>query len=128
MQSIPVGEHWAYVDDVDYERVSRFNWRPTRGKRTYAMANIGPSTSSMMHRFVLGLHDEPSVRLYQRENGTWGVKPVHPQGRALVHHKSGNGLDNRRCNLIIVNDEWHHYEHGSHGRVESIPLPGDYLV
>jgi hypothetical protein len=69
----------AIVDPEDIERVSQFQWAARKNRHCwYAERNIGGKTTPM-HRFIL---DAP--------RGTY------------VDHINGDGLDNRRCNLRIV--------------------------
>jgi hypothetical protein len=71
----------AIIDAADYALVSQYHWHAKSGYATvYAYANIrrpdGTRTGMPMHRFIMG----------------------DPVGKD-IHHKSGDGLDNRRCNL-----------------------------
>lgn len=70
----------AFVDEADYEDVSKFKWWAFRGGATfYACAftkNLKKSSIIKMHRYIL----QP---------------PFHLD----VDHINGNGLDNRRKNL-----------------------------
>lgn len=80
--------HVALVDDEDFPKVSGLTWfvNARRGSRPTAQANVylgdGRSTTVSMHRFILGL------------------PPRFPE----VCHENGNGLDNRRGNLKVVED------------------------
>src|SRR5262245_27835117 len=81
MIKIPVGkEHFAIIDDEDYELVSQFKWRSQKRRYTmYAVANIrtpnGKSwTTILMHCVILNLHTG-------------------------IDHINADGLDNRRANL-----------------------------
>lgn len=78
---------FALVDDVDYERVSKFKWYAHVNKRsTYAHRNEyreGAHKTVCLHRFVAGLeHGDPQ----------------------LVDHRDTNGLNNTRSNLRVCMD------------------------
>jgi hypothetical protein len=73
----------AQVDDEDYERVVIHKWIYDPAGQGYARAFIGVGVSrrsTQIHRFILDA-------------------PVGVQ----VDHINGDGLDNRRCNLRLVN-------------------------
>lgn len=65
----------ALVDDEDFARLSRRNW----GAMIKPNSVYAYSGRTHMHRYIM----KPPV----------GVP---------VHHRNGNGLDNRRCNLVIT--------------------------
>jgi len=75
---------FAIVDRIDVERVSQFLWSATtiRG-RWYSVGRVvneeGWSKLMLMHRFI-----------------------VNPPDSAIVDHKNGNALDNRRSNLRLA--------------------------
>jgi AP2 domain/HNH endonuclease len=69
----------AIVDDEDYEYLVRVPWYADVGKWTaYAKTDRLPRRPRMH------------------------VAIMKPQGRLIVHHKDGNGLNNRRSNLEIM--------------------------
>lgn len=75
----------AYIDEEDYELVSRHSWSATeKGHRRtrYARAGVrdadGKNYTIRMHRLILGLEKGDGI---------------------IVDHINGNGLDNRRENL-----------------------------
>lgn len=78
----------ALVDDADYESVSSFTWYAHRYKNgSFYASRHSPRNhyfrkNILMHRQLLGL---------EASDGRY------------VDHKNGNGLDNRRSNLRIVN-------------------------
>jgi hypothetical protein len=81
---------YAMVDDGDYSALSKYKWQEKPDKTTsYAKGSVylgGGRYNKIertigMHRFIMGL--------------SFGDKRE-------VHHKNHNGLDNRRCNLIVV--------------------------
>lgn len=68
----------ALVDDIDYDRVSRFQWRYARVHTSeYAYLRAKPSIA--LHRFIM--------------NAPAGTE---------VDHKDNNGLNNTRDNLRIA--------------------------
>lgn len=78
----------ALVDDEDYDYLNQFKWRAHGRKHgcKYATAmmwdsNIKKSFHISMHRFLL-----------------------KPLGSEKLDHINGNGLDNRRCNLRVLNN------------------------
>lgn len=75
--SIPVGEHFALVDEADAELVTVHRWRAMESQsgRLYAYTVIGRKTV-FMHRLILGTGDGFDT-----------------------DHRNRDGLDNRRCNL-----------------------------
>jgi len=77
----------ALVDDCDYNAINRFKWYVVK----YGMCaarnlprSPGARKKQFMHRFILGL-DSKSIM--------------------IVDHINGNGLDNRRCNLRVCNNQ-----------------------
>lgn len=83
MKSIKISQgNYAFVDDCDYEIVSKFKWRSLVCKTNiYASGRITRGVgakSVLMHRFILGLSSKDKIE---------------------VDHINGNGLDNRRSNL-----------------------------
>jgi hypothetical protein len=75
------------ADDADYELLSRYNWHcQKKGENAYAYARLrskgrgtGPGKIVSMHRFLM-----------------------KPDPDLVVHHRNGNGLDNRRENLQVT--------------------------
>ncbi|MET8834935.1 HNH endonuclease [Micromonospora sp. NPDC004540] len=68
---------WAWVDEADYEDVSRFHWYATVG---------GPYVA----------------RNVRREDGTRTIEYLHRRlipGAERVDHRDGDGLNNTRANL-----------------------------
>lgn len=79
MRSITLpGGSFAIVDDQDYNELSRYKWRLSRGPdRKYATAHVyGGNSDVYMHRFIMRA----------------------PRG-TIIDHINGNPLDNRRSNL-----------------------------
>lgn len=78
MRQIPVGsDHFALVDDEDYDDLVRFRWHllKTHSRSVYAMRDQqtnGQRIHELMHRRIM---------------------------KVDVDHQNGNGLDNRRSNL-----------------------------
>lgn len=79
--------YFALVDDDDYEKINEYVWSASSlgHRRTrYALTNIkieGRYTTGRMHRLILEVSDS----------------------KLIVDHINGNGLDNRKENLRIVN-------------------------
>lgn len=70
----------ALVDDEDYELVNQYKWYALNGRGGfYAARTIKKITKIRMHRLILGL-----------------------KKGELCDHINHNGLDNRRCNLRVV--------------------------
>lgn len=80
---------FAWVSDEDYERVSQYKWYASyhgskmKGRDKWYARRTDQSGKTKMHRFIMGL-----------EAGD----------KRVVHHINNNGLDNRRENLEIVQD------------------------
>lgn len=82
MKKIQIGGHryktspikgYALVDDVDFERVNKYEWCLDHG---YARANV-KNKIMYMHRFILKIKGK------------------------VIDHKNHDGLDNRRGNLRV---------------------------
>ncbi|HMV40895.1 MAG TPA: hypothetical protein PK079_16500 [Leptospiraceae bacterium] len=79
----------ALIDDDDFERVSQYNWyinENAEKTKLYAMRSklkseegIVKGTKVYMHRFILGIVEKSAV----------------------IQHKNGNTLDNRKANLVV---------------------------
>lgn len=75
------------ADDADYELLAQYSWHGRKlGNTAYAYARIrgkgrgyGPGKVTSMHRLLM-----------------------KPDPDLVVHHRNGNGLDNRRENLQIT--------------------------
>lgn len=83
---------FALISEEDFERVNQFKWCASQesknGLKWYAIRRVqtnGKSVKIRMHRLIMGL-------------GTGLEDP------RIVHHKNDDGLDNRRENLEILND------------------------
>lgn len=88
MKAIPLNKgYFAVVDDGDFLALSKYRWRIKRPKQVaYVICKRkirGRTHHLSMHRVVLGLL----------------------KGMGIVHHKNGNGLDNRRCNLEVCTNQ-----------------------
>ena len=80
----------ALVDDEDYERLSAYRWCALKSEHTfYAVRNVGRSEKVLMHRELLAA----------------------PRGME-VDHISGDGLDNRRCNIRIATSRQNKHNQG----------------
>jgi len=85
MREIPLSQgKFALVDDEDFERINKFKWYASRKINDfYAVRNMLVSEtkkSKLMHRHIIDV----------------------PEGLE-IDHINGNGLDNRKENLRIVN-------------------------
>ena len=73
----------ALVDPEDYDALSKYKWYAYqhKGKLWYAISGMGAKRKIIhrMHKEILGVHD------------------------VIIDHINGDGLDNRRSNLRIVN-------------------------
>lgn len=82
MKQIKLGsDHSTIIDDVDFQRVSKFKWFPSKGRgTTYAIGKVkrrgGIIETVRMHQFIIG-----------KKRGKW------------IDHIDGNGLNNSRSNL-----------------------------
>jgi HNH endonuclease len=76
----------AIVDDEDFEELNKYNWCANRDKHTWYAHR----------RNIKGLKPR-KLRMHSVIAGT----PIGMQ----TDHINGNGLDNRRSNLRIVNDK-----------------------
>lgn len=79
MRKIPLTQgYFALVDDEDYAYLRRFSWYAIVKSNTVYAYN----DHSRMHRVIM-----------------------KPPGRMKVHHKNGDGLDNRKCNLVVTTQQ-----------------------
>lgn len=74
------GVHIALVDDDSFDILSAYVWSPYKGGNTI----YAKSGNVIMHRLVMG-----------------NPKGLH------IHHINGNGLDNRKENLVILTSSEH---------------------
>lgn len=75
---------YAEVDEDDYEKVAQFQWGPNNQSNphtTYAYTRTG-GRKLHLHRFILGLGD-------------------YKDDKRIVDHKDGNGLNNKKENLVV---------------------------
>jgi len=75
---------FAEIDEEDIERVSQYKW--TQNKQSnkytiYAHTNTG-GKKLHLHRFIMGLAD-------------------YKDDKRIIDHKDGNGLNNKKENLIV---------------------------
>lgn len=82
---LSTGEN-CYIDSEDFDKVSGFEWFLVSDK--YAATG---HSSTRMHHLILGLDDFSDVE---------------------VHHKDGNGLNNRKSNLQVLNFSDHQKTRG----------------
>lgn len=77
----------AVVDDEDYERLSRFNWRAQE------------SNNGVWYAYRLSGRDEAGKRhLMMMHRAVLGLAPGDP----VVDHRDHNGLNNRKANLRLA--------------------------
>lgn len=82
----------AIVDIEDLERLSKYKWHVHRYGNTYYAARVVRSKNSTFHVYM---HRQI----------------MHcPRGK-VVHHLNGNGLDNRKENLLICTKQEHNFFH-----------------
>lgn len=74
----------ADIDDDDMERVSQYKWSQNKGSNPHTLyaQTIVNGRKIHLHRFILGLGD-------------------YKDDKRIVDHKDGNGLNNRKENLVI---------------------------
>ena len=70
---------YSIVDDRDFLAVSEYRWFQLKRNTTYAYTTIDGKRMAL-HRFIMGLTADD---------------------KRMVHHKDGNGLNNRRSNLVV---------------------------
>jgi len=82
----------ATVDIEDLERLSKYKWHVHRYGNTYYAARVVRSKNSTFHVYM---HRQI----------------MHcPRGK-VVHHLNGNGLDNRKINLLVCTKQEHNFFH-----------------
>jgi hypothetical protein len=104
-------DHVALVDDEDYEKVSKYEWRLriSHGNNKYAIhkkrLETGKLTTESMHRLILNLTD-PKI---------------------MVDHINHNGLDNRKENMRIANSKTNCYNKKKINKITSSNYKGVYF-
>lgn len=68
----------AYVDDKDFERVSRHKWHAIERRYLWYASTMIEGRTVLLHRFILNAPDDKGV-----------------------DHRNGNGLENRRFNIRL---------------------------
>jgi hypothetical protein len=78
---------FAEIDDDDLERVSHRQWSPntSSSKHTTYAQTILNGKKIHLHRFIMGLGD-------------------FKDDKRIVDHKDGNGLNNKKDNLVICDN------------------------
>mgnify|MGYP001561025206 CR=1 FL=1 len=117
MRSIPLTKGYeAFIDDADYEAVSRFKWyahihrypdgsvKNVYARRTFYMA--GKRKQILLHRYLLGL-DDPKIQ---------------------ADHKNHSGLDNQRDNIRIVTNRQNLWNQRKSHSVKSSRYKGVWWV
>ena len=79
------------VDDEDYDRLSKYNWRAYKCHR-----NWYPKTRATDYERSMGRNPRNDTYLHQM------ILPV--KSGFVVDHINGDTLDNRRCNLRYATD------------------------
>lgn len=83
---------YAVVDIVDYDLVSKFKWHANKKNNGYYAGAYNNGEYNHMHGKYIYMH-----RLI--------LSPDQILSRGMVgHHKDGNTLNERRCNLELVTD------------------------
>jgi hypothetical protein len=84
-RQIPLGNGlFATVDAADYPELSKYRWYATyRGSQIYAVRHEG-GKETYMHRVIM-----------------------KPRPGQIVHHRDGDGLNNRRDNLLVCTRRQH---------------------
>lgn len=90
---IPVGaSNYAIVDPEDFERLKKYKWHVHRFGSTYYAAREVKSKNSTFH-----------VYMHRQIMHT-------PRGK-VVHHINGNGMYNRKKNLLNCTKQEHNFFH-----------------
>lgn len=92
---------FAEIDEDDVERVSAYRWGKNTSSSpnsTYAFTTTG-GKKLILHRYIMGLGD-------------------YKDDKRIIDHKDGNGLNNKKENLVICdilyNSQSFRRHHGSH--------------
>lgn len=86
------GGRSAIVDIEDFHRLKRYKWHYHRFGNTYYAARVVYSKNKSFH-------------VYMHRQVT------HCPKAKTVHHLNGNGLDNRRSNLLVCTKQEHNFFH-----------------
>lgn len=76
---------YAVIDIADYNLVSKFKWHTNKKNNGYYAGTYNGGHYMYMHRLILS------------------PEQIIPRGM-VGHHKDGNSLNERRCNLELVTD------------------------
>lgn len=82
----------AKVDPADFDNLTRYTWHYHRYGNTYYAARVVRAAAGPFH-------------VYMHRQIT------HCPRAKVVHHINGNGLDNRRCNLLVCTKDEHNFFH-----------------
>ena len=109
MPTIQVGGHrggqrkveplYSEVDEDDIERVSNYKWsiNKTSNQHTKYATTISGGTKLYLHRLIMGLGD-------------------FKDDKRIVDHKDGNGLNNKKSNLIVCDTLYNSQSFRGHNR------------
>ena len=93
MGIIPLtGGKYATVDPEDVKRLKKYKWHYHRWGGTHYAARVVKSKNSTFHVYM---HRQI----------------MHTPRNVVVHHLNGNGLDNRKKNLLNCTKQEHNFFH-----------------
>ena len=102
MKNLNVKGQNVFVDDEDFEMLSKFNWNPFGHKKQYFVSrNKSENKMIYMHRILIGA-----------EEGQ------------IVDHINGHPFDNRKCNLRICTQTENHMNQKIQQRKKSSMFKG----
>lgn len=86
IKSKKYGEFKVLIDNEDWERVSKYNWfvGKQKGNKFRVSTNKIKGTQKRLHRFILNIEEGNKLQ---------------------VDHINGDPLDNRKCNLRIIDNK-----------------------
>lgn len=82
---------FALVDDTDYEYLNQWKWNLQRGKHTWYAKRTQYMGGGSRHRVNNTFYMHRTIMGLKKKDGK------------IVDHKNGNGLDNQKHNLEVVN-------------------------
>ena len=93
------------------DKVKFYYFKSGRGKRNYAYIHLGKNNYQLYHRYLMEQH--LGRKLHKDEH---------------IHHKNGNGRDNRLENLELLNIRDHYIKHNPNGTNPKKNIPKDILI